>query len=132
VLFDIREFKFLEVMRASVLPALELERHAGDRVDRTTLRDLDRLAAICQLAGRTPDANAPLPYERLQPNRALFNLSRLDVPCRGASDGEVEWVPAYRAYFGIDWLRASTQFGKNSTPRNREAEFQAPSPKKEC
>jgi hypothetical protein len=107
-LFDIREFKFPEVMRASVLPALDLERDGGDREDRAALRDLDRLAAICQLAGRTPNANAPLPYERLKTNRALFNLSRLDVPCRGESDGAVKWVPAYQAYFGIDWLGESS------------------------
>jgi hypothetical protein len=67
-LFDIREFKFPEVMRASVLPALDLERDAEEKSDRAILQDLDRLAAICQLAGRTPNANAPLPYERLGPN----------------------------------------------------------------
>ena len=103
-LFDIREFKFPEVMRASVLPALDLERDADEQSNRAALQDLDRLAAICQLAGRTPNASAPLPYERLGPNRALFNLSRLDVPCRGNSDGEVKWVPAYKAYFGANWL----------------------------
>lgn len=103
-LFDIREFKFPEVMRASVLPALDLDRDAGDDVARAPLRDLGRLASICQLAGRTPNANAPLPYERLGTNRALFNLSRLDVPCRGASEEEIKWVPAYKAYFGVDWL----------------------------
>ncbi|MFO0568027.1 MAG: DUF3883 domain-containing protein [Polyangiaceae bacterium] len=107
-IFDIREFKFPEVMRASVLPALDLERDAGERAERVALRDLDRLAAMCQLAGRTPNANAPLPYERLKTNRALFNLSRLDVPCRGDADGEVKWVPAYQAYFGIDWLDDSS------------------------
>lgn len=107
-LFDIREFKFPEVMRASVLPALDLERDASERAERESLRSLDRLAAICQLAGRTPNENAPLPYERLKTNRALFNLSRLDVPCRGSSDVEVKWVPAYRAYFGIDWLGDSS------------------------
>jgi hypothetical protein len=102
-LFDIREFKFPEVMRASVLPALDLERETDDRTERAALQDLDRLAAICQLAGRTPNPNAPLPYERLKTNRALFNLSRLDVPCRGTSDDDVKWVPAYKAYFGADW-----------------------------
>ncbi len=106
--FDIREFKFPEVMRASVLPALDLERDTDDRSERAALQDLDRLAAICQLAGRTPNANAPLPYERLKTNRALFNLSRLDVPCRGSSDGDVKWIPAYRAYFGSDWLGPSS------------------------
>jgi len=103
-LFDVREFKFPEVMRASVLPALDLERDAEEQSERATLQDLDRLAAICQLAGRTPNASAPLPYERLGPNRALFNLSRLDVPCRGNSNSDVKWTPAYKAYFGSDWL----------------------------
>lgn len=103
-LFDIREFKFPEVMRASVLPSLDLDRDTDERSDRYALQDLDRLAAICQLAGRTPNANAPLPYERLKANRALFNLSRLDVPCRGETANDVIWVPAYKAYFGEDWL----------------------------
>ena len=31
------------------------------------------------------------------------NLSRLPVPCR-ASDGEPQWLPAYRVYFGADWI----------------------------
>ena len=125
-LFDIREFKFPEVMRASVLPALDLERDSDQQSDRAALQDLDRLAAICQLAGRTPNANAPLPYERLGPNRALFNLSRLDVPCRGHSDGEVKWVPAYKAYFGSEWLdvgsvenvlTAGRDLGVNTLPK---------------
>lgn len=103
-LFDIREFKFPEVMRTSVLPALDLERDEEERVTRSILRNLDCLAAICQLAGRTPNANAPLPYERLKANRALFNLSRLDVPCRGRTADEVTWTPAYKVYFGTDWI----------------------------
>jgi hypothetical protein len=107
-IFDIREFKFPEVMRASVLPALDLERDTDEGAENAELQDLDRLAAICQLAGRTPNANAPLPYERLKTNRALFNLSRLDVPCRGPSHGEVKWTPAYKAYFGSDWVGASS------------------------
>lgn len=103
-LFDIQEFKFPEVMRASVLPALELDREAEVRQDRGALRTPERIAAICQLAGRTSNPKSPLPYERLGSNRALFNLSRLDVPCRGATPGEVQWVPAYRAYLGRDWV----------------------------
>ncbi len=103
-LFDLREFKFPDVMRASVLPALDLD-SASDNQRRAKLRTFDTLAAICQLAGRMPDASKPLPYERLGPNRALFNLSRLDVPCRGASsDDAITWVPAYRVYLGEDWV----------------------------
>jgi hypothetical protein len=103
-LFEVREFKFPDVMRASVLPALELERSATGEQARAALRDLNRLAAICQLAGRTPNRNAPLPYERLGPNRALFNLSRLDVPCRRYGSDEIVWMPAYRVYFGDAWI----------------------------
>ncbi len=103
-LFDIREFKFPDVMRASVLPALDLDGEVSGRTDRQALHRLDSLAAICQLSGRVPDRTRPLPYERLGPNRALFNLSRLDVPCRGDSPGDVRWVPAYRAYLGSDWV----------------------------
>jgi Protein NO VEIN, C-terminal len=103
-LFDIREFKFPEVMRASVLPSLDLERSSDRHSERSALQDIDRLAAICQLAGRTPNANSPLPYERLKANRALFNLSRLDVPCRGVTPDDVAWIPAYRVYFGSDWI----------------------------
>ncbi len=101
-LFDVREFKFPDVMRASVLPSLDLDRDASDP-RRAKLRSFDSLAEICQLAGRMPDLSKPLPYERLGPNRALFNLSRLDVPCRGESGG-IKWVPAYRAYLGEDWV----------------------------
>lgn len=103
-LFDVREFKFPEVMRASVLPALDLEHDLEGRPQRLALHTLERVAAICQLAGRTPNRNAPLPYERIGPNRALFNLSRLDVPCRSSSDSEIRWIPAYQAYLGEDWI----------------------------
>lgn len=102
-LFELREFKFPDVMRASVLPALDLESEATDS-RRIKLRSSDVLAAVCQLAGRMPDSTKPLPYERLGPNRALFNLSRLDVPCRSDNAIEPKWVPAYRAYLGEDWV----------------------------
>lgn len=107
-LFDIREFRFPDVMRASVLPSLELP--AGDAVpdSRRALEDVDRLAAICQLSGRTPNPSSPLPYERLGPNRALFNLSRLPVPCVGADGEQVRWLPAYRVYFGRAWTGDSS------------------------
>ena len=102
-LFDIREFKFPDVMRASVLPSLDLP--SGDEAPeaRRVLEDIDRLAAICQLSGRTPNPSAPLPYERLGPNRALFNLSRLPVPCVGVGGDGIRWLPAYLAYFGRSW-----------------------------
>jgi len=103
-LFDVQEFKFPAVMRASVLPALELDGDSESRNKRESLHSLERIAAICQLAGRTPNASAPLPYERLGTNRALFNLSRLDVPCRGKIPGEINWIPAYRVYLGSDWV----------------------------
>lgn len=102
-LFDVREFKFPDVMRASVLPSLDLP--SGNEVSegRRALEDVDRLGAICQLAGRTPNPGAPLPFERLGPNRALFNLSRLPVPCVGRDGQGERWLPAYRAYFGRAW-----------------------------
>lgn len=103
-LFDVREFKFPDVMRAGVLPALDLDRDEESRAARHRLRTMDRLAAICQLAGRTPNPAAPLPYERLGSNRALFNLSRLDVPCRGKGENDIVWAPAYLAYLGEDWV----------------------------
>lgn len=107
-LFDVREFKFPDVMRASVLPALDLA--AGSEADarREALRDPAALAAICQLSGRTPDPSRPLRYERLGANRALFNLARLPVPCRAGADGEVVWRPAYRVYFGADWTDSAS------------------------
>lgn len=103
-LFDIQEFKFPAVMRASVLPALDLERDAEELGKRESLRNFERIAAICQLAGRATNANSPLPYERLGANRALLNLSRLDLPCRGDTPGALVWVSAYRVYFGSDWV----------------------------
>lgn len=103
-LFGITEFRFPEVMRASVLPALAEEPGPPGLALRDSLRSIEPLAAICQLAGRTADPAAPLPYERLGSNRALFNLARLAVPCRPAADGTVQWLPAYRVYWGRDWV----------------------------
>jgi hypothetical protein len=102
-LFEVREFKFPDVMRASVLPALTLEVDPDDAL-RQSLCHVEALAAICQLSGRTPNPAAPLPYERLGPNRALFNLARLPVPCRGRDGRDIEWHPAYTVYFGEDWI----------------------------
>jgi hypothetical protein len=103
-LFDVREFKFPDVMRASVLPSLDLPSGDGVPEGRRSLEDVDRLAAICQLAGRTPNPAAPLPYERLGSNRALFNLARLPVPCVGRDGRGERWLPAYRVYFGRAWI----------------------------
>ena len=99
-IWDVHEFKFPDVMRAAVLPRLALERPEQDR---EPLKRLDVLAAICQLAGRTPDEHSPLSFERLGSNRALFALARLPVPCRSRTGVEV-WVPAFSAYFGQDWI----------------------------
>ena len=103
-LFELREFKFPDVMRASVLPALELDPDEEAKTRLEALQDPDALAAICQLAGRTPDRARPLRYERLGSNRALFNLSRLPVPCRPRQGGKIEWRPAYQVYLGADWI----------------------------
>ena len=103
-LFGLREFKFPEVMRTSVLPALELEPDERTEQWHRALQSKDVLAAICQLSGPTPNPASPLPHERLGPNRALFNLCRLPVPCRINGSGPVEWVPAYRTYLGPGWI----------------------------
>lgn len=102
-LFEVREFRFETVVQAAVLPALVLkpDEAALERLER--LRDKGALAAICQLAGRFAKPDRPLRYQRLQSDRALLNLSRLPVPCRAAG-GEERWLPAYRVYFGADWI----------------------------
>lgn len=107
-LFELREFKFADVMRASVLPALDLDPGDDAPVKRRELESIDTLAAICQLSGRTPKPGLPLPYERLGSDRALFNLARLPVPCRTSEGNAISWVPAFRAYFGTDWIGDSS------------------------
>jgi hypothetical protein len=113
-LFEIREFRFEQVMQAAVLPALVLnpDRAAAELLE--TLQNVEALAAICQLAGAFAKPDRPLRYQRLQSDRALFNLSRLPVPCR-SPDGEERWLPAYRVYFGSDWI------GDDSIERIAEA-----------
>ena len=103
-MFGVREFKFPDVMRTSVLPALTLPDEGGRTEEWIALCNLEVLAAVCQLSGRTPNPSAPLPYERLGTNRALFNLARLPVPCRTSTEGVYDWQPAYRVYFGEDWI----------------------------
>lgn len=102
-LFGIREFLFPDVVRAAVLPALVLDPEGDAASMLEDLRDVDALEAICRLAGRTTKPESPLRYQRLEADRALANLARLPVPCR-ASDDTIRWEPAYRVYFGSDWL----------------------------
>jgi hypothetical protein len=102
-LFDIKEFRFEEVMRAAVIPALVLKTDPDVEVMRKRLESMDSLSAICQLAGTYTKPDRPLRYQRLRSDRALFNLSRLPVPCR-TPGGEESWLPAYKVYFGRDWI----------------------------
>lgn len=102
-LFDIKEFRFEEVMRAAVLPGLTRAGSADTEL-RDANRSIEALATICRLAGKTTKPDQPLPLGRLGSDRAFFNLSRLEVPCRSHTDGETTWAPAHQVYFGRDWL----------------------------
>ena len=102
-LFDIKEFRFEEVMRASVLPGLTRTGTVDDEL-RESNRSIEALATICRLAGKTTKADQPLPMGRLGSDRAFFNLSRLEVPCRSANPDQPEWAPAHQVYFGRDWV----------------------------
>jgi len=99
-IWNINEFKFPEVMRSAVTTRLTLERTDEETAP---LKSFGVLAMICQLAGRAPAEGPPLPFERLGTKSALFRLASLPVPCR-TLEGEETWVPAYRAYFGKDWV----------------------------
>jgi hypothetical protein len=101
-LFDVRDFRFETVVLAAVLPALVLKPDRAALGLLETLRNRHTLAAICQLAGGPTKPDRPLPYQRYQSDRPLFNLSRLPVPCR--TDKGERWLPAYRVYFGADWI----------------------------
>lgn len=101
-LFGIKEFRFEEVMRAAVLPGLT--RTGSDTELREANRSIEALATICRLAGKTTKAEHPLPMGRLGSDRAFFNLSRLEVPCRSGEDRDVIWAPAHQVYFGRDWI----------------------------
>lgn len=105
-LFDIKDFRFEEVMRAAVLPGLT--RTEADEELRQANRSIAALAAICKLAGNTTKPDQPLPLGRLGSDRAFFNLSRLDVPCRRAGSDELVWAPAHQVYFGEDWVQAQS------------------------
>ncbi|MBA3990984.1 MAG: hypothetical protein H0X54_08100, partial [Propionibacteriales bacterium] len=102
-LFGIKEFRFEEVMRAAVLPGLT--RTGGTDTElREANRSIEALATICRLAGKTTKSDHPLPMGRLGSDRAFFNLSRLEVPCRSHHDDELTWAPAHHVYFGRDWI----------------------------
>ncbi len=103
-LFGIKEFRFEEVMRAAVLPGLTRAAGAADTELRDANRSIEALATICRLAGKTTKPEQPLPMGRLGSDRAFFNLSRLEVPCRPDASGELVWAPAHRVYFGCDWV----------------------------
>jgi hypothetical protein len=102
-LFDIKEFNFAEVMRAAVLPGLTRTGSADSELSAAN-QTFEALAAICRLAGKTTKPDQPLPLGRLGSDRPFFNLSRLKVPCRAQAGVEFRWVPAYRVYFGRDWV----------------------------
>lgn len=122
-LFQVQEFKFPAVMRVSVLPALAL---TASEEERAVLAHWDILTAVCQLAGPTPSPDAPLPYGRLGSQRALFNLCRMPVPCQG--EGGIEWVPAYRAYFGSAWFEDAPTEDASIEPLVNAVKSVRPSP----
>ncbi len=131
-LFGISEFRFQEVMQAAVLPALGLNPSDEELEWRESIQNVESLAAICQLAGAFTKPDRPLRFQRLQSDRAIFNLSRLPVPCV-RPDGTREWIPAYRVYFGRSWLedRSLEEVldaipGDNPTRAQIEAHFLAP------
>ncbi len=108
-IFGMDEFAFAPVMQKSVTPALRLDEDDDTLELRRSLESIESLAQICQLAGRTnPKPDHPLAYERLGSDRLLFPLSRLRVPCRRRPGADLEWLPAYRVYFGRDWLGDAT------------------------
>jgi len=100
-LWGVEEFKFDSVMRAAILPKLALREQGGTESEE--LQDLDVLAAICQLSSRRSKPESPLVHERVGTQRNLFPLCRLPVPCRSSND-DIEWVPAFKAYFSRSWL----------------------------
>ena len=122
-LFGVREFRFETVVQAAVLPALVLKPDDETLRRLEALRNPEALATICQLAGRFAKPDRPLRYQRLQSDRALVNLSRLPVPCR-SPEGEQRWLPAYRVYFGEDWIQDdSVERLHRELPRDTTATF---------
>lgn len=121
-LFGVQEFRFENVALAAILPALRRTSDEKALERRDALCDWRALAAICQLAGRFVKPDRPLRYQRLHSDRALFALSRLPVPCRAG--GETRWEPAYKVYFGADWIGdESVELIHDALPHESEAEF---------
>ncbi len=130
-LFGVREFRFETVVQTAVLPALVLRPDADSRKRLEGLQTLDALATICRLAGRFAKPDRPLRYQRLQSDRALLNLSRLPIPCR-SSAGERVWTPAYRVYFGDDWIgEDSVEHLHRVLPDDSSAKFNYAAPPEE-
>ena len=130
-LFGVREFRFETVVQTAVLPALVLRPDADSRQRLEGLQTLDAVATICRLAGRFAKPDRPLRYQRLQSDRALLNLSRLPIPCRTAT-GQREWMPAYRVYFGDDWIgEDSVERLHGVLPADSGAEFSYVAPPEE-
>lgn len=130
-LFGVREFRFETIVQTAVLPALVLHPTAEARERLDGLQTFDALATICRLAGRFAKPDRPLRYQRLQSDRALLNLSRLPIPCR-TSAGERKWMPAYRVYFGDDWIGAdSVEHLHRALPADSGANFDYVAPPEE-
>ena len=122
-LFGVREFRFETVVQTAVSPALVLSPGNAARGLLARLSTYAALGTICQLAGRFAKPDRPLRYQRLQSDRALFSLSRLPVPCR-SHDGAEHWLPAYRVYFGEDWLgEGSVELVHRTLPDDSGATF---------
>ena len=79
-LFDIKEFRFEEVMRAAVLPGLTRTGSTDEEL-RAANRSIEALATISATrAGQTTKPDLPLPLGRLGSDRAFFSLE----PARSA------------------------------------------------
>lgn len=119
-LFDVKEFRFEEVMRAAVLPGLVRSPTDDAQALREANKDVEALAAICELAGAVTKPDRPLRLNRLGGDRAMFNLARLPVPCR-SSDDSTRWEPAYKVYFGRDWIGDDSVEGLIEAARDKGA-----------
>ncbi len=119
-LWGVERFRFDAVFARAIRRHLRLNRDAAAA---EVLRNVGVTAALCHIASERVNPGAPLVHERLGKNRTLFQLCRLSVPCRGPG-GAVRWVPAYRAYFGRDWLGdASVEALLEDLPESHRDQF---------